>query len=97
MINQTTAETYQGKGAQYIGEAAEISSRTADGNVVGSSINLISDGKITRDGVTLSQNSDQIFTNATGSEFKPRQTGGNFVGLSINGALIGGFGYGEEW
>lgn len=94
VINKTTAETYQGKGAQYIGEAAEITSRTADGNVVGSAINLNSDGTITRDGVTLSQNSDQIFTNATGSEFKPRQTGGNFVGLSVNGALIGGLGYG---
>lgn len=94
VVDQTTAETYQGKGSQYIGEAAEITSRTAGGNVVGSTINLNSDGTITRDGVTLSQNSDQTFTNATGSEFVPRQTGGSFVGLSVNGALIGGFGFG---
>lgn len=94
VINQSSAESYHGKEARYIGEAAEITSRTVDGNIVGSAINLNSDGTITRDGVTLCQNSDQIFTNATGSEFKPRQTGGYFMGLSVNGPLLGGFGYG---
>ena len=40
-----------------------------DGSTVGATISLNNDGTITREGVTLGQNSDQIFTNAAGSEF----------------------------
>lgn len=55
---------------------------------------LFIDGTVTRDGVTLGQNSDQMFTNASGSEFIPRQTVGSHYGLSVNAALLGGFGFG---
>lgn len=94
VVNQTTATTYQGENAQYIAEAATITAKKADGSTVGSDINLNNDGTITRDGVTLGQNSSESFTNAAGSEFIPRQTNGSFVGLSINAALGGGFGFG---
>jgi len=66
----------------------------ADGTAVGATISLNSNGTVNREGVTLGQNSDQIFTNATGSEFIPRQTVGSHYGLSVNGAIFGGFGYG---
>jgi len=86
VVNQETGEQYQGEGAEYKGKAAEVTTRTADGTVVGSAINLNNDGAVTRDGVTLEQNSDQMFINAAGSEFIPRQTVGSHYGLSVNAA-----------
>ena len=93
IVDQETANQYQ-SGSQYIGQQTEVTPMKTDGTAVGATISHNGDGTITRDGVTLNQNSDQIFTNAAGSESKPRQTTGNHYGLSTNFALIGGFGYG---
>ncbi|NII83308.1 hypothetical protein FHT21_002353 [Pedobacter sp. SG908] len=94
VVDQKTAEQNQGEKAQYIGVQAEVTPVKADGTAVGATVNLNSDGTVTREGVTLVQNSDQIFTNASGSEFVPRQTAGTHYGLSTNIAALGGFGYG---
>jgi len=93
VVDQKTANQYQGK-SQYIGQQANVTSMNIDGSAADATISLNSDGTVTREGVTLGQDSDQIFTNATGSEFLPRQTTGNHYGLSTNFAALGGFGYG---
>jgi RHS repeat-associated protein len=93
VVDQKTADQYQ-SGSQYIGQQAEITPMKTDGSTVGATISLNNDGTITREGVTLGQNSDQIFTNAAGSEFVPRQTHGSYYGLSANFAFAGGFGFG---
>ncbi|WP_242499274.1 RHS repeat protein [Flavobacterium sp. 140616W15] len=90
VTDQATAEEYHGSGAKYIGEAATVTSKQ-NGNVL-DSVSLNSDGSVTKDGVTIQAGSDGSFTNAAGSSFKSRQTGGSFVSVGFDGAFGGGFG-----
>ncbi len=58
---------------------------------MGAPISLNNDGTVTQLGETLSVNSDRKFTNSLGSEFVPRQTEGNYLGVSAGFSAIGGF------
>lgn len=90
VVDQKTAEKYHGETATYIAKEATVTARK-DG-VLGATISLHSDGTISKLGETLPVNSDETFTNANGSKFVPRQTDGEFLGVSAGFAAVGGFG-----
>ncbi|MDP9080467.1 MAG: RHS repeat-associated core domain-containing protein [Bacteroidota bacterium] len=90
VVDQKTATTYQGGDAKYVGEKATIYS-VKDGNVLDET-KLNSNGTVTRNNVTIGEGSETTFTNVAGSEFQPRLTRGNFIGLSSGFSLLGGYG-----
>lgn len=91
VVDQKTAEAYQGEGASYIGREVQVAVKGSDGQLR-EHVGLHADGSVSRDGEILSPGSKGMFTNSLGSEFKARQTSGSYIGLSYNFALVGGFG-----
>jgi len=90
VVDQKTAEEFHGKEASYIAPAATVTA--IKNGVMGAPVSLNADGTVTQLGETLSVNSDRKFTNSFGSEFVPRQTEGNYLGVSAGFATLGGFG-----
>ena len=90
VTSKETAKEFYGSEDAYKGESLVV--KSMQGNEILDEVKLNSDGSVTKDGETLSTNSNKTFNNKAGSVFKPKQTGGSFVSLGFDGALIGGFG-----
>jgi hypothetical protein len=90
VTDQASAVEHHGENAKHVGASATVQS--VSGGEVLDSVNLNSDGTVTKNGTTLAQGSSESFTNAAGSSFQSRQTEGSFVGVGYNFALLGGFG-----
>src|SRR5699024_4180585 len=90
VVDQATAEEHHGEEAKHIG-VNKVVSTVVNGEKV-DSVALNEDGTVTKDGKTLTENSNKTFKNKFGSTFQPRQTNGSFVSFGFDGALLGGFG-----
>ncbi|MEJ5092887.1 hypothetical protein GEO21_22800, partial [Sphingobacterium faecium] len=96
--DQKSAEELHGSESKYVGKNASVRS-ISEGKVL-DEVLLTSDGTFTKNGVLFSddftdngRSSKWKASNAAGSSFTARQKSGEFKGVSINGALIGGIGF----
>src|SRR5699024_3947858 len=72
VVDQATAEEHHGEEAKHIG-VNKVVSTVVNGEKV-DSVALNEDGTVTKDGKTLTENSNKTFKNKFGSTFQPRQT-----------------------
>jgi RHS repeat-associated protein len=85
-----TAKEVHGDDAEYVFKSGSIETSKNGKNI--DSVDLNSDGTVTKNGETLAVDSDKTFTNAAGSIFEPKQTKGSFISVGYDIALFGGFG-----
>jgi len=96
VVDQKTAEKYDGKDAKYVGKAATVTSYSPN-DLPLDQVQLKSDGTISEqqlvDRSGMMWNKDGIVTNAAGSTFQARQTTGHYVDFTAGFSALGGFGF----
>jgi hypothetical protein len=81
VVDQKTAEQYQGTNSEYIGKQAQIATKKTDGTIVGA-INLNSDGSATN--AETGENASKSISGQSSIEAKTLKPDAFGTGLSIN-------------